>query len=275
MPDEIERELAAFGRTLEARVGEAIRPGVAGGATVGHRPTRRWWAVGGAAACLVAVVAGLLLATRPPDDEPAASPAPSSSTTLAPTTTTVPTSVADVVPDDPLALVREGWTFRQRDDAPFEYDADSLPVACDEAAPIEAFDGVDRVVDVFELDSVRLSVSIVDVGSLDRGIQLADGVLGLESCFARSFEGTTVDTVALSSIRATWLRVGEEFALATIVSEGSRAIVLEVEGAPFGDDLVAELAHRADQFLRSVEVVGAPVETAVATTTTSLLDPGR
>lgn len=266
MPDEIERELAAFGRTLEEETAEAIRPATDLRAEPDRRPTRRWWALAGAAACVMAVVAGLLVATRPPDDDPVAAPA--TTTTVVPTTTTsVPAPVVDLIPDDPLALQRDGWTFRQRDEAPFEIDADSFPVVCDEATRLEVFNGVDRVVDDFELGSVRLSVSIVDVGSLEAGNRLADGVLGLESCLARSSEGATVDTVALSSIRATWLQVGHEFALATIVGERNHAVLLEVEGGPFGEDLVAGLAHRADQFLRGQAIVGVPDDTLVATTT--------
>ena len=63
----------------------------------------------------------------------------------------------------------------------------------------------------------------------------------------------------MSSVRASWFRAGPDFALVAVVGEGARAIVLEIEGAPFDDDLIGELAHRADQFLRGEPITAVDV----------------
>lgn len=68
MPDDLERQLVAFGRTLQAETGEIIisdEPVPTGSMWNGPR---RWWAIGGAAACVVAVIAGITLVARPLSD---------------------------------------------------------------------------------------------------------------------------------------------------------------------------------------------------------------
>lgn len=266
MPDEIERQLGAFGRTLEERTGEPIRARPFVPSAVIRRPNRRWWALGGAAACLVAVVAGLAVANRPPADEPVASPAVTDPTTTTTTTTTpADRSIDELVPDDPLGLVRDGWTLVERTTDAFEFSADesSCPTSLAE------FTGVAQVHDILtppDIGGLDVDVNVLDVGSLERGIQLTDAIQEIGRCIEEQ-EGVTVTTTSLSSIRATWFRAGPEFALATVVGEENLAIVLEIEGHVFTDALVADLAHRADQFLRGVVVTGAAADTPVATTT--------
>ena len=269
MPDEIERQLEAFGLTLEERAGESIRPGSPAVVPPARRPSRRWWAVGGAAACLVAVVGGLALANRRPADEPVAAPATPNTTIAAVNTTTMevpPTTIAGAaVPDDPLALVRDGWTLVQRTTDPFEFSVDELPCP----TLLEQLSGIEQVHDIVtppDIGGLDVDVQILAVGSLERGNRLAEGVQMIGRCLAEQ-EGVVVETTSLSSIRATWFRAGPDFALATVVGEGNLSIVLEIEGHVFTDFLIADLAHRADQFLRGAEVVGAPTDTPVATTT--------
>ncbi|HSJ90626.1 MAG TPA: hypothetical protein VK917_01080 [Ilumatobacter sp.] len=260
MPDEIERQLEAFGETLEARTGEPIRPGTPAASATDHRPGRRWWAVGGAAACLVAVVAGLALVNRPRADAPAAPPAAATTTT-----TTVPVPDALVVGDDPLALERDGWTLVERTTDPFELSPDDLPCP----TSLDELSGIAQVHDILtppDIAGLDVDVQILDVGSLERGSQLTEVVQMIARCLEEQ-EGVDVETTSLSSIRATWFRAGPDFALASIVGEGNLSIMLEIEGAVFADSLVADLAHRADQFLGRVEVIGAPGDTPVATTT--------
>ncbi|MDW3212822.1 MAG: hypothetical protein R8G01_02415 [Ilumatobacteraceae bacterium] len=171
-------------------------------------------------------------------------------------------SPADPVGDDPLGLERDGWTLVQRDTESFA--AGELP--CGVAAVVEGIDGADQVHDMLtppDGDGLDLDIQIVDVGSIERGQALAEFVAAIGDCIADT-QGIAVETGAMSSIRATWFRAGPDFALVAIVGEGARSIVLEIEGAPFDDDLIGALAERADQFLRGesvaevevIEVVG-------------------
>ena len=261
MPDEIERELQAFGLTLEEQSAEPIRPGSPAVASPVRRPSRRWWAVGGAAACLMAVVAGLAVANRRPADDPVAAPA---TTNITATTTTTPTAEF-AVGEDPLALVRDGWTLVQRDTQPFEFSAEEL--AC--PTLLDQFSGARQVHDIVtppDIGGLDVDVNVLDVGSLERGIQLSEGIQMIGRCLEEQ-PGVGVETMSLSSIRATWFRAGPDFALVTVVGEANMSVVLEIEGRVFTDFLVADLAHRADQFLKGVEVIGAPSDTPVATTT--------
>ena len=52
MPDDLERQLQAFGRTLESQTGEPITDGSSAVSMVAARPSRRRWSIAGAAACL-------------------------------------------------------------------------------------------------------------------------------------------------------------------------------------------------------------------------------
>ena len=260
MSDEIERQLEAFGQTLEDRAGEPIRPGAHGVDGVAHRSTRRWWALGGAAACVVAAVVGLTIANRPPADAPVASPTTTTTTT---TTTTVPAAMA--VPDDPLGLVRDGWTLVQRTTDPFEFSPEELPCPTD----LDELSGTAQVQDIVtrpDIGALEVEISVLDVGSLERGIQLAESIQKIGLCLEEQ-PGLEVETTSLSSTRATWFRAGPDFALVSVVGEANLSIVLEIEGHVFTDLLVADLAHRADQFLNGDEVIGAPADTPVAPTT--------
>lgn len=364
MPDEIERQLEAFGATLAERTGEPIRPDSPATASAGHGPTRRWWALGGAAACLVAVVAGLAFAAQRDDAEPVAAPAstqrphvwqpegwsahcPAESVRSVPhdagffdtepeafaaaaelvrgelggveipapsswigdgsggawttmnfdggwaaalvrseadvvrlvavtvcddpgsavtTTTTLPLVSLDArVGDDPLALVRDGWMLEERDAGPFAFSPEELPCQ----VPMLELPGVEQVHDVMatpEIDGLDVDVHILEVGSLDRGVLLTDAVLEIGECIEAE-EGVDVEVTSLSSVRATWFRAGPEFALVAVVGEDDLSIVIEIEGHVFTDFVVADLAQRAAQFLAGQEIVGAPADTPVATTT--------
>jgi hypothetical protein len=172
-------------------------------------------------------------------------------------TTTIPVTIPelplDPVPDDPLALERDGWTLLQRTTEPFT--AGEIP--CEAAQDLAEFDGLAGVHDILtppDGNGLDLDVQVVDVGSIERGNRLAEVLTMIGRCGAET-QGVEGEAGALSSIRATWFRVGPDFALVTIVGEGPRSVVLEIEGAPFGDDLIGELAHRADEFLRGVPVV--------------------
>lgn len=57
MPDDLERQLAAFGETLEAQAGEQVRPLRVGSPDAVGR--RRWWALAGSAAAVLTLVVGL------------------------------------------------------------------------------------------------------------------------------------------------------------------------------------------------------------------------
>lgn len=172
-------------------------------------------------------------------------------TTTIPPTNSLPT-VDEPVGDDPLGLERDGWTLVQRDTEPFA--AGELP--CGVAAVVEEIDGADQVHDILtppDGDGLDLDIQIIDVGSIERGQALAEFVAAIGDCIADT-QGVDVETGAMSSIRATWFRAGPDFALVAIVGEGTRSIVLEIEGAPFDDDLIGALAQRADQFLRGEPV---------------------
>jgi hypothetical protein len=266
MPDEIERQLAAFGETLEARTGEPIRP-TSVAASTGGRPGRRWWALGGAAACLLAVVAGLALVNRPPADAPVAAPGASDDAASAVTTTTTlpPVSLDAPFGEDPLALVRDGWSRVTRRVEPFDFSADELPCP----SSLAELSGVEQVHDVMTTPDIKgldVDVRVLAVDSLDEGVRLTEAVLAIGDCLEAE-EGVAVDVTSLSSVRATWFRAGPEFALVAVVGEEDLSVVIEIEGHVFTDFLVADLAHRAAQFLAGQEVVGAPADTPVATTT--------
>lgn len=252
MSDETERQLEAFGRTLASQAGEEIRPPESAVPAAARRPARRWWALGGAAACVVAVVAALAVASGRSGDDPAAS-------------LPVPTTSPFLVPADPLALERDGWTLVQRTTEPFAFAADELPCP----TTLDQFVGVGQVHDIVtppDIAGLDVDINVLEVGSRDRGDLLTEGIQMIGRCIDEQGD-VAVESTSLSSIRATWFRAGPDFALATIVGDGGRSIVLEIEGAVFTDSLVADLAHRADQFLRGVEITGAPGDPPVPTTT--------
>lgn len=258
MPGELdqnmERQLRAFGRTLESRTGEPIRSEPVSADAETGRANRRWWAIGGAAACVIAVVGALVVTDRPESDPPVASPSTGTSTTIGIPVTTMPVVAAPPapVPDDPLALERDGWTLVQRDVEPFAFAVEDVP--CPDARALGDFDGVAQVHDILtppESDGLDLDVQILDTGSVDRGNRLADAVLAIGACLGET-EGVEVE--ALSSIRASWFRAGPQFALATVVGE-QRSIVLEIENADVDDELIAFLVHRADAYLSGAEIV--------------------
>jgi hypothetical protein len=370
MPDEIERQLEAFGETLAERTGEPIRAGSVRTLAAGRRPTRRWWALGGAAACLVAVVTGLALVAGRDDSAPppaasepvwqplgwsaycspnALQPVPpqpgpyvtvedafavaarlvgervgvaavvppndlvgdgagqfwtpmvvdggwavalvraegdaflltavtvctdagaTAATTTTTTTTTLPVASLDArVGDDPLALARDGWTLEERDAGPFAFAPEELPCQ----VPMLELPAVEQVHDVMttpEIEGLDVDVHILEVGSLDRGVLLTDAVLEIGECIEAE-QGVTVEVTSLSSVRATWFRAGPDFALVAVVGEDDLSVVIEIEGHVFTDLLVADLAHRAAQFLAGQEVIGAPADTPVATTTLVVQD---
>lgn len=255
MSDGLQRQLEAFGATLESATGEPVRASDHG-TEQPDRSHNRAWAMAGAAACVVAVVVGLVALTGRDAVAPAAQP---SASAPAPTSTTVPSTnpnpaVAGAVPDDPLALERDGWTLVQRKTEPFV--GGELP--CEAAQGLTDFDGVASVHDIMtapEGTGLDVDVQVLDVGSVERGNRLAEVLTLIGRCAAEA-QGVTGETGAMSSVRASWFRAGPDFALVTIVGEGPRSLVLEIEGAPFDDDLIGELAHRADQFLRGAPVTG-------------------
>lgn len=378
MPDDLERQLEAFGATLESSTGEPIRTGAPVPAIAGSRPSRRWWSIAGAAASVLAVVVGLValngrdaeapaaqpavptststsvavaaidpealreapieqLATgcnpadvvvsvefiatgatvdeafavayeaisehtppglellpaegwrevsgepitvryldrgrgiegivriRPDGDEwrvtevaqclPGRVPSAVQTTTVAPPATS-PEPPAEFVPDDPLALERDGWSLIQRTNAPFA--AGLIP--CEAAQGLADYEGVSEVHDILtpsDGTGLDLDVQVLDVGSIERGNRLAEVMTMIGRCAAEA-QGIDGETGSLSSIRASWFRAGPDFALVTIVGEGPTAVVLEIEGVPFDDDLIGTLAHRADQFLRGEPISQQP-----------------
>ena len=192
-------------------------------------------------------------------------------TTVAPPATT---PADDAVDDDPLGLERDGWTLVQRDVGAFSMSSEEFP--CDVADVLEQLNGVDEVHDIMTPPAgtgLDLDIHILDIGSLDRGLQLADFVAVIGRCIGET-QGIDVETGAMSSIRATWFRAGPDFALMAVVGEGPRSIVMEIEGAPFGDDLIGDLARRANQFLggEPIAEVGAGAGVTV-TDGTSLGEP--
>jgi hypothetical protein len=260
MPDELARQLSAFGKTLEARAGGAIMPASAK-ARASRPAAPRTWAMWGAAACLVAGVGALVLTNRTHDDpapqasaesnpESAATTIPSTTTTTLTTTTMTTATIAELVPDDPLALERDGWTLVQRDIDRFSFPATDVP--CPAAAGMTAFDGIGEVHDVVtppDAQGLDVDVQVLGVGSPDRGNDLSAQVLAIGSCLADS-EGIEVTTSGNASMGATWFRAGPDFALITIVGPDTLSIVLEIEGAPFGDEVITDLVTRSAQFLR-------------------------
>jgi hypothetical protein len=375
MQDDLERQLKAFGATLESQTGEPIATDSSVATPASRPPSRRWWSIAGAAACLIAVVVGLVALTGRNVEAPAAQPpAATATSTSVPTsvmdpavlqgapivelltgcdpsdvllseefvaagvsvdesfaigyqamvdhtppevellprdgwaellgepivvrfldrgqgieglmrlrhdddgwriaelaqclpgrvpsavqTTTIPPTVPDLatidpVGDDPLALQRDGWTLVQRTVDAFAMSSDDIP--CDVADVLVQINGVAQVHDILtppDGTGLDLDVQILDMGSPERGQVLSDFVSMIGRCIAET-EGVDLETGAMSSVRATWFRAGPDFALVAIVGEGPRSIVLEMEGAPFDDDLIGELAHRADQFLRGVPI---------------------
>ncbi len=75
MPDDVERQLAAFGETLRARSSESITrstqdaTGSPGEPGVPTSTPRRWWAVAGAAAIVLAAIAGFVALDRRTQDD--------------------------------------------------------------------------------------------------------------------------------------------------------------------------------------------------------------
>lgn len=164
------------------------------------------------------------------------------------TTTTVPDAGALVVPDDPLGLEADGWRLVERDELPFEFPDDT---GCEGVDPLVGLDGVDQVHDIVVPDDgtgLDVDITVVDVGSVDVGNTVADAILALGECLAEQ-EGVAVQTSALSAIRASWFRAGPDFALATIVGESSRTVLLEIENGTVDDELIADLTHRAARYL--------------------------
>ena len=277
MPDDLEHQLEAFGATLETQTGEPI----AGGSPVvpiGRRgPTRRWWAIAGAAASVVAVVVGLVVVNGREAEAPAAPPPAATSTTTLPMAVIQPTTIPATIPelaedepvgDDPLGLERDGWTLVQRNTDPFSMSNDEIP--CDVAEVLAQINGVDQVHDILTPPTgtgLDLDVQILDVGSSERGQVLADFIAAIGRCLTET-QGVAVETGAMSSVRATWFRAGPDFALLAIVGDGPRSVVMEIEGAQFDDDLIGELAHRADQFLR-----GDPITSFDTTADSNVGDP--
>ncbi len=266
MPDDLERQLEAFGATLETQTGEPIAGGSPVVATGGRRPNHRWWAIAGAAASVVAVVVGLVVVSGRKAEAPAAPPpALTSTTTTLPMAAIQPTTIPATIPelatddpvgDDPLGLERDGWTLVQRNTDPFSMSSGEIP--CDVDEVLAQLNGVDQVHDILTPPTgtgLDLDIQILDVGSSERGQVLAEFIAAIGQCLTET-QGVAVESGAMSSIRATWFRAGSDFALVAIVGDGPRSIVMEIEGAQFDDDLIGELAHRADQFLR-----GEPIAT--------------
>ncbi len=298
MPDELEQQLRAFGTTLQAQTdggitsatdSDSARPGV-----VGLGRSHRTWAMIGAAACVAAGLGGLAFAGRydrhpnPPAAAPpdTALPVPTTipdavidtsdrpvdlTTTVAQTTTTtsIASDLGEIVPPDPLALERDGWTLLQRDVDAFQFSTADLP--CPAAEALAGFTGIGEVHDVLtlpDLQGLDLDIQVLDVGVPERGAELAAAVSAIGPCLAES-QAVEVTTFGNASMRASWFQAGPEFALATIVGEGNLSIVLEIEGAPFGDDLINDLVSRSSEFLRGVRPVTEPT-TGVTPPTTAL-----
>ncbi|MEM7453538.1 MAG: hypothetical protein AAF456_04205 [Planctomycetota bacterium] len=279
----LEQQLAAFGRTLERSTGEPIHSG--SGAVPGspHGVPRRWWAIGGAAAAGVLAIVGLVAVAgrNAQDDVEPASPAMTTSVAAATTPasgTTVTTEAVGAdevpaalgpVPTDPLGLEADAWRLIQRDQLPFDFPAD---VACPGTDALVELNGAASVRDTLEppdSTGVDVDVNIIDVGSLDVGNAVADAFLAFGDCVAADIVGGP-EVGAMSSVRASWFRVGPEFAIATIVGEGARTIVLEIENGPFADEVIVDLAQRSAAYLG-----GAPLDSATpgtdAPSTTILL----
>lgn len=259
MSDEIERQLAAFGRTLEARTGEPIRPPSTSPTVGGRRAGPRWWAAAGAAACVAAVVVGLVLVNGSPDDQPAASPPPQD----AGTSTSSPS--AFTIPDDPLGLERDGWTLVDRSDEPF------VPAELQCAPDLTELDGAAQVRDALtsaDGSGLEVDVSIVDTRTPDLGRRLAAAVGATAGCAAEAV-GVGVGTAALHDVPSgDSFRVGADFAL-VVVAGPERTVVFELEGAPFGDELIVDLAERAGRF-----ITGAPADPPTPTTVLGPFSPG-
>jgi len=181
-------------------------------------------------------------------------PSEMQTTTVAPPATTPEPAVIDPVGDDPLGLERDGWMLVQRDVGSFSMSSDEIP--CDVVDVLEQINGVDEVHDILtppDGSGLDLDIQILDMGSPERGQVLAAFVNEIGQCITET-QGITVEFGAMSSVRASWFRAGPDFALVAIVGEGGRSVVLEIEGAPFDDDLIGDLARRADEFLRGVPI---------------------
>ena len=167
------------------------------------------------------------------------------------------------VPDDPLGLEADGWRLVQRDVAPFSFPAE---LGCPGTEALVELSSAASVLDTLlppNGSGLDIDVNIIDVGSLDVGNAVADAFLALGDCVAAEI-GTEPEIGAMSSVRASWFRAGPEFAIVTIVGEGLRTIVIEIENAPFDDDLIADLVERSAAYLT-------PSADDVAPTTTMLL----
>lgn len=152
------------------------------------------------------------------------------------------------VPDDPLGLEADGWRLIERDELPFEFPAE---VACPGTDALVELSGAPTVHDILQPpdgSGVDVDINVIDVGSLDVGNAVADAFLAFGDCVGAEV-GVEPEIGAMSSVRATWFRAGPEFAIATVVGEGARTIVLEIENGTFSDDLIGDLAQRAARFL--------------------------
>lgn len=291
MPDDLEQQLAAYGRTLAAETesrpdGGPITSGriaeqATGRATAVPGSGARRWAILGAAACVAALVAGLALTIGPDDDRaPAAAPdattgsgptttpsTPTSSTsTTSTTTTTVPPSAlfAETVPLDPLGLEAAGWTLVQRDTEPFS--GDGIEQDCPGAVAVAGFDGAAQVHDVLtppDANGLDLDVTVVTT-AYGRGTELAAGIMAIGDCIAAAGD-VEVTTSSLADSGATWFRAGPDFALAAVVSD-QVTVLLEIEGAEFDDALITDMIDRTRAFLTDSWP-------AAPTTTTPTLQP--
>lgn len=287
--EHLDAELRAFGRTLERRAGDSMRAGSDGdhGAIDAGRagPSRRWWAMAGAAACVVVAVGGLLALDRRDTTPPAAAPPvgttpdpaldPATSLVGEPTTTTSPTTttttiaptplpLVDVVGDDPLGLLADGWTLVERSTDPFELGDDD--VGC--AIGLSPFTGTEQVHDIVtppDGAGIDVDVEVLRVGTPERADQLAVAIEAIGPCLGQ-LESTATQPLELAFVQASGFRAGDAFALVTVTGTSDLAVVLEIEGAPFGDDLIDGLARRAAMLVGLSDGAAVPAETTTTTT---------
>jgi hypothetical protein len=271
MPDELEQQLAKYGRTLAAEAesrpdGGQITSGRISERSTGRTTTNpgsgaRRWAILGAAACVAALVAGLATAIGRDDDQaPAAAPGTTTGVGLTTTTSTTsttsttvlplaadPTVFAETVPPDPLGLEADGWTLVQRDTEPFS--GAGIEQGCPGAATVAGFDGAAQVHDTLTPpagNGLDLDITVVSTGS-GRGTELAAGIMAIGDCIAAGGD-VEVTASSLGDSGTMWFRAGPDFALAAVAGDPI-TVLLEIEGAEFDDTLITDLIARTTSFL--------------------------
>lgn len=249
MPDELERQLRAFGDTLAAETGEPVSPETAV-RTHPHRRSPRRWAIVGAAACVVAVLVGFaFVGTR------GSAPSAPTSTSDAVDRVLVP---APDVPVDALGLAGDGWTLTRHSRSRF---AVIDEISCDEMRELDALDGHEVVIDEYT-GSGEAFLRVTQLQYADRATALdrLTPLTDLRDCEAAILDGyEQLDLDASPDVEVSAHRQTGSAWLAVVDADGG-AVLLRVGNAA-DDETLQLLVERASTALRREATAASPEDT--------------